>query len=288
MNKIGIHYGYMTKEWITDFNRCISKASELGFDVLEISVSRFLDISKFDREKIKKFAEEKNIAFSFNFGLSKEYDISSENDSIRKNGIAYLKKILELVSSMGGTSFSGVNYAAWGASLTKDESKKFYIERSINSMKEVIKEAEDLGINYSIEVLNRFEQFIINTCDEAIDFINRVDSPNLKIHLDTFHMNIEEKNIKDAIIKAGNRLGHVHICENNRNLPGNGHIPWDEVFGAIRRINYRGFIVIESFVQSGDEIGNALNVWRNLIEKENLDLELSKSLAFVKNKLSAS
>ena len=287
MNKIGIHYGYMTEEWNADLNRCISKASEFGFDVLEISISRYLGISKLEKEKIKKTAEEKKISLSFNFGLSKEYDISSENDSIRKDGVAYLKKVLEVVHSMGGSNFSGVNYAAWGASINQKESKKYYVERSIDSMKEVIKKAEDLGINYSIEVLNRFEQFIINTCEEAIEYIDRVGSPNLKIHLDTFHMNIEEKNIENAILKAGNRLGHMHICENDRNLPGNGHIPWDEVFEAIRRINYSGFIVIESFVQTGNEIGSALKVWRNLIEKEDVDIELRKSLAFVKHKLSA-
>jgi len=285
MNKIGVHYGYWAKNWIVDLPFYISKAAELGFDILELSLARIIDLPCSEKNKIKEIAHRKNIELNYNFALLKKYDISSKDDSVRKEGIKYLQKNLEVVHKMGGNNFSGVTYGAWGNLIDNIEEKKYYLERSVNSTKEIIKKAEDLEICYNIEVVNRFEQFMINTCDEALEYVDKVDSPNLKIHLDTFHMNIEEDNIKNAIIRAGDKLGHLHIVENNRDLPGRGHLPWDEIFKAIKIIKYKGYIVFESFVQTGGEVGNALKIWRNQISSENLDEEIKKSLFFVKEKL---
>ena len=101
---------------------------------------------------------------------------------------------------------------------------------------------------FYVEVVNRFEQYLLNTCEEALDYCGRVGSSHCQILLDTFHMNIEEDSIFDAIVNAGNQLGHLHIGETNRRAPGRGRIPWDEVAGALKKIDYTGSIVMEPFL----------------------------------------
>jgi D-psicose/D-tagatose/L-ribulose 3-epimerase len=112
--------------------------------------------------------------------------------------------------------------------------------------------------------LNRFETDFINTCDQALEMIAAVGSPALKVHLDTFHMNIEEKDPGAAIRKVGGLLGHVHCSENDRGTPGTGHVDWKGVFAALRDVNYDGWLVIESFVLGNEAIAKAAAIWRDI------------------------
>jgi D-psicose/D-tagatose/L-ribulose 3-epimerase len=152
-------------------------------------------------------------------------------------------------------------------------------------MKAAIKAAEDNNVILNMEVVNRFEQFIMNTCDEAIAYVEAVGSPNAKILLDTFHLNIEEDFVGQAIIKAGGKLGHFHIGENNRMPPGYGHIPWTEIGAALRQINYQGYVVMEPFVMPGGQVGSDIKVFRNLSAGMDLDEEARKALLFMRGVL---
>lgn len=149
-------------------------------------------------------------------------------------------------------------------------------------MREAIKKAEDLGLFYNVEVVNRFEQFLLNTAEEAVAYLNAVGSRNLKILLDTYHMNIEEDTIRGAIETAGPYLGHLHIGENNRKPPGYGHIPWDEVGSALRSIAFQGWVVMEPFLMPGGEIGRDIKVHRELMPAADLDEEARKACAFTR------
>jgi len=160
-------------------------------------------------------------------------------------------------------------------------------ENCVDSMKEAIKVAEDHGVLFSIEVLNRFEHFLINTSEQAVQFVEQVGSPNLKILLDTYHMNIEEDSFRDAIVRAGDKLGLFHIGENNRRPPGRGHIPWDEVVGALKQIDYQGDTVMEPVVLSGGVVGQYLAIWRDLTDGEDLDEAARKGLEFYRSKLAS-
>jgi len=258
----------------------------LGFDIFEVNSSRLFEAGRQEIEKLKHGSEENHIGLTFCTALSKENDISSDNTSVRMRGIDFLKKNLRLIHDMGGSSFSGVIYGAWGQSLDGPLlNKSDYLNRSIESMKEVIKIAEDLGIYCNIEVINRYEQFMINTCKEALDYVYAVDSPNIKIHLDTYHINIEEDSFDQAIVNAGEKLGHFHVGENNRRLPGKGHIPWDEVFNGLRKIEYNGHIVIEPFIQHEGDVAKSVKLWRDIKKDEDLYKEAKKSLEFLKGKL---
>ena len=287
MNKIGIYYAYWCKDWDTDFSYYASKVSRLGFDIFEVNADAVMNMSDTARQNLKNLVKKENLEMTFCMGLANKYDISVADESIRRRGIEYLKRIIEMVSIMGGKKLSGILYAAWNPVLPKgDFDKVAFTERSVESMKEVVKTAKNSGVYCNVEVVNRFEQFILNTCEEAVDYVKMVNSPNIKILLDTYHMNIEEDSIEEAIIKAGNKLGHLHIGENNRKPPGQGgHIPWDEVVSAIKKINYEGNIVMEPFIMPGGEIGRDIKVWRDMSIGINFDEKAKEALTFVKEKL---
>jgi D-psicose/D-tagatose/L-ribulose 3-epimerase len=282
-NKIGIQYGFWSKASSGDFVPYIPKVAGLGFEVFEISVDPLIQLSSEERNAIKTATASAGLELSFQTGLPKIYDISSPDAEVRRKGIEYLKQNIQITQDMGGKMLSGVLYGAWqGVPEDSEKDRGYYLENSVNSMKEVIKFAEDRGIRLNVEILNRFEQYILNTVEQGLEYVRMVDSPNLKLELDTFHMNIEEDDIGQAIVRVGDKLGHLHASENNRKLPGQGHIPWIEVAQAISKINYQGYIVIESFVKSGSELARLLKIWRNM-ECRDLEVAAKESLDFLRS-----
>ena len=287
MNKIGICRSYWLNDWESNVKDYIKKASKLGYDILEVDAGIFLNMSKNERKEIKLLLKQENVELTFCTGLDESNNISSTDKRAREKGIEYLKNVVEVINYMNGEILCGVFYGIWGNPLnTTKEDKQIHLENSINSMKKIIKTAEDFNVICNVEVVNRFEQFMLNTYEEGLDYIKRVDSPNIKILLDTYHMNIEEDSIKEAIIKSGDNMGHLHIGENNRKPPGQGgHIDWDEVVEAVKEVKYDKAIVIESFVQPWGEIGNDIKVWRNLeLKASDMDQALKEARTFVQNK----
>ena len=186
---------------------------------------------------------------------------------------------------MGGKIISGVSYAGWGCLPKEDLSgdKEPIIERSVDSMKKIVKTAEDYGVTYCVEVVNRYEGCILNTAAEAMDYIKRVDAPNIGVLLDTYHMNIEEDSFSDAIHLVGDKLYGLHTGDNNRRCPGRGHINFDEIFKALADVDFKGRIVSELFVAKGGEVGRDICVWRNLekdLSEAYLDAEAAHLLEF--------
>lgn len=286
MNKVGIYYAYWTHDWDADFHPFIDKVADLGFDILEVNSGTVANMTSEERQSLKAHADDKNIILTYCVGLPHEYDIASEDKAVREAGIAFLKKMAEAVGEMGGGNIGGIIYSAWPATMPAGETdKRPCVERSVASMKEAIKVAEDNDVIFNMEVVNRFEQFIMNTVDEAIAYVAAVGSPNAKILLDTFHMNIEEDFVGEAIRKAGDDLGHLHVGENNRMPPGYGHIPWTEVGAALRQINYQGYVVMEPFLMPGGEVGRDIKVFRDLSVGLDLDEEARKALQFMRGVL---
>jgi D-psicose/D-tagatose/L-ribulose 3-epimerase len=186
---------------------------------------------------------------------------------------------------LGGTVMAGVNYSSWPRKLLPGEDKRVLTDRTIECVREAVKTAEDCGVLFCLEVLNRFEHFLMNTTEEGIEFAKRVGSPNCKIHLDTFHMNIEEDSFGEAILKAGSWLGHFHLGEANRRPPGWGRMPWTEIFGALHTINYPGALVMEPFLVPGGDVGRDISVFRYLPGSDNRDEEATLSAKFVRAEL---
>lgn len=286
MNKIGIYYAYWTHDWDVDFHPFVDKASELGFDVLEVNGGTVSNMTPEERKRLKYHADERDIGLSYCIGLPHKYDIASEDKKVREDGVAFLKRMAVAIGEMGGDNLGGIIYGSWPSTMPDGETdKRPFFERSVDSMREAIKAAEDNNVYFNMEVVNRFEQFLFNTCDEAIEYVEAVGSPNAKVMLDTFHMNIEENFLGEAILKTGDKLGHFHIGENNRMPPGYGHIPWTEIGAALRKINYEGYVVMEPFLMPGGEVGRDIKVFRDLSVGMDLDEEAGNALQFIRSVL---
>jgi D-psicose/D-tagatose/L-ribulose 3-epimerase len=236
--------------------------------------------------KLKESAEENGISLSYGIGLTANYDVSSLNENIRREGVNFMKRMISAVADMGGGMIGGTVHSYWPATPPGNLSvKENILKKSHQSMKEMIPLAEDLNVILNVEVINRFEQFLLNTCQEAVDYVEEVNSPNCKILLDTFHMNIEEDSFFDAIKLAGPHLAALHLGETNRKPPGCGRIPWAEIKTALDAIDFNGPLVMEPFIRPGGQVGKDIALWRDLMPGADLDKEATKAADFVRKTL---
>jgi len=285
MNKIGIYYAYWTRNWDADFVPFVSKVKKLGFDILEVNSGTVANMSKAEKTRLRDAAEKNGIELTACIGLPEKYDIASESAEKRKRGVAFLKKQADALAETGIRKIGGIVYSYWPGSLPPGKTdKRPYWERSVKSMKEVMKTAEDRKVVFHMEVVNRFEQYLLNTAEEAVRYCRDVESPNCKVLLDAFHMNIEEDSFIGAIKTAGKYLGHMHIGETNRRAPGRGKMAWNEIFGALKSIKFKGAIVMEPFLIPGGEVGRDIKIFRSL-EVKDMDAEAKRALNFVREKL---
>jgi len=282
MNKLGIFYAYWSRDWDVDFIPYLDKAAALGFDILEVNAGTLPVMSPAQRAALKEAAADRGLTLTSCVGLVRKYDISSEDQAAQKSGVAFLKEIAAAAAETEIRSVSGILYSCWPASIDKPEDKGTYTERSVRNMKEAIKAAEDNGVVFNVEVVNRFEQFMLNTCDEALEYLARVGSPNLKILLDTYHMNIEEDDMCDAIERAGTKLGQLHIGESNRKPPSHGHMPWLEIGRTLRKMRFEGPVVMEPFLVPGGEVGRDIKIWRDIMPGCDVDAEAKRALDFMR------
>lgn len=288
MNKLGIFMNFWEKNWDADHKKYIKKAAEIGFDVLEFQAQPLLEMSDDHIRSLRALADDVGIELTYSLGLDRAYDVSSLDETMRKGGVEYLQNIIRKMKVGGGTLLSGVSYAGWGVPDNYLGDKRPYWEQSLKSMREILKVAEECGVTYCVEAVNRFETCLINTAEEALRYVSELDSPNIGVLLDTYHMNIEENNIGDAIRLVGDKLTSFHTGENNRTAPGRGHLDWDEIFGALSDINYKGRIVSEPFIMEGGEVGRDIHVYRNLIDnptEARIDEEAAYLLNFEKEML---
>lgn len=286
MRNIGIYYAYWTEEWDVDFVPFVAKVKNLGFDQLEVNGGTLVNMSTNQKKELKDTADKYGIKLSYGIGLTPVHNVSSTNENIRQAGLAFMRKMIAAVGEMDGDMIGGTVHSCWPSTLPPDaRDKRPYWDQSIKSMKELIKVAEDENVILNVEVINRFEQFLLNTCEEAVRYVEEVNSPYCGILLDTFHMNIEEDSISGAIIHAGRHLNSMHIGESNRKPPGLGRMPWKEIKVALDQINYQGPLVMEPFVNPGGKVGRDIGVWRPLMPGADLDLEAGKAADFVRKNL---
>ena len=288
MNKLGIFMNFWEKNWDANHVKYIRKVAKIGFDVLEFQAQPLLEMDDGRLKEIKKAADDSGIELTYSLGLDPTYDIASDDESVRTGGVRYLQNIMKKMSVIDGRLLSGVSYAGWGSPRYVLNDKSRLLENSLKSMRELVKTAEDYGITYCVEAVNRYETALLNTAEEAVAYVNEVGSENIGVLLGTYHMNIEENCIGDAIRFAGSKLKSFHTGENNRTAPGRGHINWDEIFTALNDIGYKERIISEPFVQMGGEVGRDIKVWRNLVADTSeaaIDAEAQYLLNFTKGML---
>ena len=281
--KHGIYYSYWEHEWKAEFLPHIEKVARLGFDVMEIAAHHINDYSPAMLDEVRRCARDNNIILTAGIGPTKEQDLSSPDPAVRKAAGEFFRKTLTNISKVDVHVIGGALYSYWPIDYSKPVDKAGDRARGIEGIRGIADFADDLGINLCLEVLNRFENHVLNTADEAVSFVREVGKPNVKVMLDTFHMNIEEDSIGGAIRTAGPLLGHFHTGECNRKVPGKGRIPWREVGEALREIGYDGAVVMEPFVRMGGGIGSDIKVWRDLsrdADEDAMDRDAKDALIF--------
>ena len=282
--KFGTLFAYWTSEWHGDYQYFAKKVKDCGFDILELSAGDLLSMSDSEIADLRALAKDLEIEITSNIGPPKDKDVASKYPAVRKAGIVFLTDVMKQMDKLDSRALVGVINTYWPC-VFDDLDKPAIWARGVESVKTLAKIAYDLGIDYCLEVVNRFESNILNTSEEAVRFCKEVDVPSAKVLLDTFHMNIEEANIPDALRYAGDYLGHVHIGEGNRNLPGTGSLPWEAIGKALRDINFTGGAVMEPFVKMGGQVGEDIKVWRDISNgatTEQMDQNITESLKYLK------
>jgi D-psicose/D-tagatose/L-ribulose 3-epimerase len=230
--------------------------------LVEVPIEGTTDL---DYARAGQIARDNGLAISVCAAMGPDRDLIHDDDSIRTNGMAYVRHCIEATRAMGATNLGGPLYAAVGRTWqASDDERRRFTDLLVSQLRALSKHAGDHGVVLGVEPLNRFETSVMNLTSQAIEVVDRVDHPACGIMLDTFHMNIEERSLGDAIRAAGARVRHVHACENDRGAPGSGNVPWQEVAQALRDIDYGGGVVIESFTSKVKTIARAAAIWRPL------------------------
>ena len=284
--KYGIYYAYWEKEWEADYNYYVEKVARLGFDILEISCAALKTMSEKQLIELRDTAAGEGLILTAGYGPNASENLASADPAVAKNAIAFYTDTLRKLQLMDIHTIGGGIYSYWPVDYSKPIDKAGDWARSVANVRTVGRIAQDCGVEYCLEVLNRFEGYILNTCAEAVQFVKEVDVPAVKVMLDTFHMNIEEDSMVSAIRQAGKLLGHFHVGENNRRLPGQGTMPWVEIGHALNEIGYDKAVVMEPFVLPGGGIGSDIKIWRSLLKKEPtqalLDADAAESVRYLR------
>ena len=258
----GGHALVWSGDWTEEGARkSISGAKRSGYDYVEVAL---LDPWRVDAKMTKDLLDEYGIHATASLGLSPTTDVTSTDPKIVAAGDELLRKATDVLHEIGGTELCGVLYCNLGK-YPGPASKENY-ENSVKAMQRLCDYAADKGINVNLEVVNRYETNIMNTGIEGLKFLEQVNRPNAYVHLDTYHMNIEEDGMEKSVIACGDRLGYVHIGESHRGYLGTGNVDFDTFFAALKKINYSGPIAFESFSSAvvDPDLSNTLCVWRNL------------------------
>ena len=271
MNPLGIH----ALVWAGDLSpqstrHVITSTRQAGYDLVELSLHgpRLMDLAL-----TRDLLQEHGLGVGCSRGLTFEADVSSEDPAVVARGIALLQEGIDITARIGGHYFGGILYGAmakYGHPCTPQGRRN-----AVEALRRVAGFAGERGVTLGLEVVNRYESNLLNTAAQALEFIDDAGQPNVCVHLDTYHMNIEEADLAAPVLACGGRLGYVHIGENHRGYLGAGHIDFTQFFGALAQIGYQGTVTFESFSSAivNEQLSNALGIWRPMWE-DGMDLAL--------------
>lgn len=259
------HFGVDSYIWTERFlNKdlwIIPKAKELGFEVIDLAIGHPFE---FPVQAVLEEKDRAGIQCVTTTTLGADTDLISPDPAIRQRGIEHMKKMVDINRILGSKILAGVIYAGWGCLSGKPRTEQEW-EWSVNAMREITQYAADNwdGI-LAVECVNRFETHFLNIAADGVQYCKDVGMPNIKVHLDCFHMIREEKSFAGAVKTCGKEyLGYVHVNENDRGIPGTGLVPFEEFFRALKEIGYDGPLTIESFDPSFEETNRNCAIWRS-------------------------
>jgi len=263
MATTGIH----SMVWVGSFGpeearRAIESSAQAGYDLIELPPVHPADV---DVPGVLALLEEHGLQVSATLGLDDSNDVSSDDPDVVAAGRRRLSEGLALVRDLGGTFFGGVLYSKLGK-YDRPVTQRGW-DNSIAAIGALADEAAEAGISIGLEVVNRYESNVLNTAEQALRYIDEVGRDNVVVHLDTYHMNIEEVSFAAAVkeVHAAGRLGYVHLGESHRGQLGTGSVPWEQFFDALREVGYDGVTTFESFSSQvvHPTLSAALSIWRD-------------------------
>ncbi len=275
--RYAIHAYAWTGSWSNETLDCIDRARDLGFDLIEIPL---MELDKVAPDAIRARLDAVGIDVVTSTACSEQNDPTAEDEAGRAAGIRYLKDCVKATADIGATVFTGVTYSALGRRIGRMPGPQYW-DRAARAIKEAAQCGRRLGVTVGIEPVNRYETFLVNTCDQALKLVEMVGEPNVKVHLDAYHMNIEEDDFYEATRRAAPQLCHFHLSESHRGTVGTGLVDWDGIMRGLADGGYRGCVGMESFVEVAPAMAGATCIWRRLAE--DTDRSLAEGLAYLKS-----
>jgi len=279
--RLGINTFLFTSPFTNESTKLFPKFKKWGFETVEIPVE---DPSHIDPAHVRRELDKNKLACgSVCACMGPGRDLRGTPEE-QKTAMDYCKTLIDQMVVLGCPSLIGPVYSVVGkADAVEPARQKEEWALVVKNLKVLAKYAEQKGVQICIEPLNRFETDFLNTVEQALKLVKDVGSKAVKIHLDTFHMNIEQKNQGDSIRKAGKLLAHFHACGSDRGTPGNDHIDWKPIAKALKDIKYKGDVVIESFTTDVKVIARAAAIWRRM--EPTRDEIATKGIKFLKKAL---
>lgn len=266
MIRLGMHASLWAATWTREAAElAVPEAAQHGLEVIEFPL---LAPQSVDAPYSRKLFDKHGIVPTCSLCLSED----TMAQLYPEKASAFLITALDKAAEVGSRFLGGVTYSALGYRSGKPPTQGEY-ENIVKALKPAARHARKLGITLGVEPCNRYETHLLNTTVQALKLLERLDEPNVTIHLDTYHMNIEEKGIGNAIKAAGPKTSYIHISESDRGVPGTGTIDWNDCFAAIKASGFSGNLVVESFVTLPPEIASALSVWRAVAKDRHEVLE---------------
>jgi D-psicose/D-tagatose/L-ribulose 3-epimerase len=262
MNQLGVHALVWTGGWSeSEAALAIAETKRAGYDLIEIPL---LDPASVDAAMTRRLLDEHGLSATCSLGLSAATDISSEDKDAVAAGEALLRQALKCAVDFRSPYMGGILYSAFQKYMRPPTQAGR--ANAIAVLKRLAREAAAAGVTLGLEVVNRYETNLLNTADAALAFIAEVDEPNVGVHLDTYHMNIEEDDMFGPVRRCGDKLVYVHIGESHRGYLGSGSVDFSTFFKALAAQGYAGTITFESFSSAivSPTLSNILGVWRNL------------------------
>ena len=275
MRGFGIHSSIWTMRWTPEAaERAVAEAVRHGFDFVEVAL---LDPPIVDGPHSRALFERAGIAAVCSLGLPEACWPSRDPEA----GAAFLRAALDKTAEMGAEALTGVTYGGIGerTGLPPTEAELDNVARCLEA---AARHAKSLGIAFGIEPVNRYETHLINTGWQAVAMVERIGAAEIFVHLDTYHMNIEEKGAANGILAAREHLRYIHLSESDRGTPGAGTCDWDEIHAALAAIGFEGGLAMESFINMPPELAYGLSVWRPVAEST--EEVIGQGLPFLRNK----
>lgn len=275
MHGFGIHTSLWSLDWTPKAAEfAIPEAAKYKLDFVEICL---LDPPAVDGPHTRALLDKHEMVAICSLGLPKD-KLPTNNP---EGALEFLEAALNKSAECGAKALSGVVYGAIGQRTGQPPTEAEY-DATARVVEKTAKMAAALGLELGIEAVNRYENHLLNTAEQTVALIEKVGQPNVFLHLDTYHMNIEEKGQANGILKAREHLKYIHLSESDRGVPGEGTVAWDEVYAALAAIGFTGGLAMESFIELPPQVGSDLSVWRPVAK--NRQEILDRGLPFLRNK----